>query len=1003
MSTSPARLLHAVLGRRPFAVFALVTGLIVFLLAAITVTSRHAMERYVADQIERVPWDLSIYQTAEIGLAPKLGEAVAAVQGVTQTQKLYFLRTILPYTTKPEIDGAQIRSPWVSFLSPTDPTMLPPDLRPSGDGAVLVLVGSKAQMGDAYLRLQDKKQFRLVVDRKDLAEDGEEEAHAHGDDDAHGTAGGTHAHSHKKKGYVIVETPIERVIRIDSNEINRWYMEQTSSPTLVPELGLILVTPYNAKRLGDFDAISRGIIHVHDHADVHADPGKYFPEVIHLVRVDRDKLVSGWDIDGSLTRIVRTGSLLSDQVQDLTQSAAVDHNLGAMFIHMAEIARKISLIALLVSLPLLIIAGILLGNLASLLLLNERRKLGLLRLRGVRGADIARTLLTAIGAGGVMGGVIGAALGTLLPMWIYMGRIPSLELVQKVQEPLYLLAFLVIGVAIALMSGWRLVREASRVSPLEASRRVATFEGRASGTTFGLLQALALALGLMKLAGWIGGWTLSEFVSAPWMFELDRALDFVAFPLLVYGLVSLIASSAALMNALMAPAAWLLAGPLRAASLKHIATRRHRAASFLLIVAMLATLALYPTVMTAVFDNKTERGARAQLGSDLQLTLNALDLMPAEAQSRGGMKQRLAVLQEKLNPLVEKLKGRPGIASVNYIVEGITDGVYMPDRGFSGLPIYLMGDTKAYLAAVKAEQQLGESEVFDDLIARLPRDEVLSSSSVSKFYKRAIGGPMPIGRNVAQQMERAPFGGSLRFLPGLPLKTVNDREGFISVRIDYLNHLFSSSPYLVTAAENPRFAGLDVLLPRIVLMIGAKPGAAFADLRRDVLDTVGVTPLDIRDAPTEVARFGSDMYIFLARQNVQIYLLGGLILAFIGIFAVAYANYVEDRRTLGLLRIRGAGPGAVVRFFLPNVIGPSLTGLVIGGLVSLAVGFGITKVVWDLRQLQTVMSYLPTQLSVSAETGGVLLLLIALIAGIGLAFGWFVFSKTAREGISDGH
>jgi type III secretory pathway component EscS len=119
-----------VLGRRPFAVFALVTGLIVFLLAAITVTSRHAMERYVADQIERVPWDLSIYQTAEIGLATKLGEAVAAVQGVTQTQKLYFLRTILPYTTKPEIDGAQIRSPWVSFLSPTDPTMLPPDLRP---------------------------------------------------------------------------------------------------------------------------------------------------------------------------------------------------------------------------------------------------------------------------------------------------------------------------------------------------------------------------------------------------------------------------------------------------------------------------------------------------------------------------------------------------------------------------------------------------------------------------------------------------------------------------------------------------------------------------------------------------------------------------------------------------------------------------------------------------------------------------------------------------------
>ncbi len=111
------------------------------------------------------------------------------------------------------------------------------------------------------------------------------------------------------------------------------------------------------------------------------------------------------------------------------------------------------------------------------------------------------------------------------------------------------------------------------------------------------------------------------------------------------------------------------------------------------------------------------------------------------------------------------------------------------------------------------------------------------------------------------------------------------------------------------------------------------------------------------------------MYIFLARQNVQIYLFGGLMLALIGIFSVAYANYVEDRRTLALLRIRGAGPADVVRFFLPNVFGPSLIGLIVGALISLGVGFGITKLVWDLRQLQTVMSYLPTRLAVSEQTG----------------------------------
>ena len=68
------------------------------------------------------------------------------------------------------------------------------------------------------------------------------------------------------------------------------------------------------------------------------------------------------------------------------------------------------------------------------------------------------------------------------------------------------------------------------------------------------------------------------------------------------------------------------------------------------------------------------------------------------------------------------------------------------------------------------------------------------------------------------------------------------------------------------------------------------------------------------------------MYIFLARQNVQIYLIGGLLLAVIGILSVAYTNFLEDRRTLGLLRIRGAGPKSVLRFFGSGIVAPSFVG-----------------------------------------------------------------------------
>lgn len=989
-------MLFRVLGRRPFLVFSFVTGLVVFLLAAVTVTSRYAMQRYVADQVERVPWDLSIYQTAEVPLADQLRDGIGGVRGVAAAERLVFLRTIPPYSTQPKIDGQTLRAPWLSLLTATQPSLLPPDIRPASDGAVLVLVGSKSQMGDAYLRMQNKKTFELVFERSKVKA---EDAHGHIDPDE----ADNHDDSQDPSlsPVITLKTPIERVIRIDSTELNRWFLEQTSSPTLVPELGLILVTGWNPKMISEFDQVSRGFIHTHSGEEVHGDPGKYFPDIVHLVRVDRDALVSGWDIDGSLRRVVMVGSQLTDHVQDITASASVDHNLGAMFVRINDIARKIALISLLVSLPLLLIAGVLLANLANLLLLNERRRLGLLRLRGVSGRAIGATLLLAIGAGGVVGGVIGACLGTLVPLVIYYGGVPPLELIPKIQQPLSLGLFLAVGIAISLGTGWRLVRQASRVSPLEASRRVSGL-GEASTVRFGVLEFMALLVGGAKFAGWILDRSLANYISGEWVTDVDRMLDFVSFPLLIYGLASLIASRQKLLSALIAPLVWLMAGRFHSAALRHMEIRRHRAASFLLIVALLTSIALYPTVMTAVFDNKTERGARAQLGGDVQMTLNALDMMQAEMQSRGGLQERLAVLRETLDPAIDKLQALPQVRGVAVIVEGLVEGLYMPDRGFSGLPMYLLGNTRDYLQSIYSEPPLGEQAPFARLIEGLDGGRVGASTPVGRYYKRAIDQAMPSGRTTTQAMARAPYGGSLYFLPGVPLRTVNDREGFINARVDYLNHLFSSSPYLVATGGNTRLSNLDVLIPRVVLSIARAPGVGTAELRQAVTANLAIQALEVRDIDTEIARLGSDMYIFLARQNVQIYLLGGLILALIGIFSVAYTNYVEDRRTLALLRIRGAGPAEVVRFFLPNVFGPSLVGLIVGALISLGVGFGITKLVWDLRQLQTVMNYLPTRLAVSEQTATIAVILLLLLVGIVFLFGRWVFARTARQSLLEG-
>jgi hypothetical protein len=576
-----------------------------------------------------------------------------------------------------------------------------------------------------------------------------------------------------------------------------------------------------------------------------------------------------------------------------------------------------------------------------------------------------------------------------------------MDLITKIQDPLYLVIFLFVGLTIALLSGRKFVAQASHISPLQASRRVDGSLALSEGVRFGLFEAFALLVGSTKFIIWTSDWSLTRLSDQKWLADFDRALDFVAFPLFIYGFVALIASRQKLMSALIAPAAWIMAGPLKELSLRHMATRRHRAAAFLLIVALLASLAIYPTVMTAVFDNKNERGARIQLGGDMQITLNALDLMPPEAQARGGMKARIDVLDRNLKPLVERLEHLPQVKHASAMIEGLVEGLYMPDRGFSGLPIYIIADARRHLASVYSEPELGLGSPFAGLVERLDDKQVLTSTAVGSFYKKGAGQPMPVGRTTDGKIERAPYGGAVHFMPGVPLRTVNEREGFISARVDYLNHLFTNSPFLVGGMDNPALANLDVLIPRVVLTITASGQGSTAEFRDAVLKAIEIKPLDTHDLGTEISRLGSDMYIFLARENVRIYLLGGLLLALIGIIAVAYANYVEDRRTLALLRIRGAGPIEVVRFFMPNVLGPSLVGLAIGGLIALGVGFGITKLVWELRQLHTVLDYLPTHLAASRQTAIVSGILLLLVVAIVLVFSRWVFARTARQSLSE--
>ncbi len=1017
------RHLFGILGKRAFLIFGVVTFLVAALLATVNITSRYALKRYVDDQLERTPWDLVVYQAGPIGstLGLNIPEQMRSVEAVREVENLVFLRAMFPRGGEavPEVDGKPLGTPWVSMLAATDARLLPPELQLAlgdsngaadglgyeKDAAVLALVGPEQAIGQAFLALQGARQFGITIQ----------------------VAG-------EKRS--LFTTSIRGVIRLSRDELNRWFMDQIGSIAFVPHIGIILLMPYQSEVLRKFDLAASGLvppelIGAGEAQYGHIAEAEYMPEMAYLGRVDRRSVISGWDIGSSLRRMadVRrrvhravarslglTASAEPDTrivpVHDPGQGEAEEDYIGStsfvvdsttlvLLERMNGIARLIGVVTLLVAFPLLWMAWVLAANLSGLLMLNERRKLGLMRLRGIPGRAMGRAFLLAISSGGLLGGVLGVAAGSVIPLLIYeRGRLLAGVLTRPEQVILFLL-FLLITLLLAFLVSWRLVRYASTISPLEASGRVASSEASRAAVRFGPLQAIALLFGVYTLTGWTLDFSLSATLRYPALWFTDRILDFIGLPLFLYGAATLLVSRKSWIQTLLDPLVKPMGGRLGMLALKHISVKPHRTVSFLLIVALMASVSLYPTVASRSFEEKAVRGARVQIGTEWRLTLNAPDLAGPERFERGLASQH-AALRPGIERVITSLARVEGVQSVTYMLEALLPSFYLRGYGFRGVPLYLLGDPGDYLGSVYSEPELGISFSFGELIERIKAGEVAVSPPVADFWRLEPGTSVLLGRGEPKATVFAPTAGVMAFLPGTPPRTVTDRQGYVQARVDYLNYLFSNTAYLVAAADNPKLSNLEVLIPRIIVLVKMDEAIPPASAQAALVRALPYPPLEVHNLGQEVQKVGSDMFISLALENMRIYLLGGLLLALIAILAVALANYTEDRRTFALLRIRGASPAHIWRFIVAVLLSPAMLGLILGALAALVAGYGLTNYVWKLRELKTVVQLLPTHLVISSLTMGIALLLLVMLVSVTLVFSFWVFRRTARENIQEG-
>src|ERR671937_1038945 len=125
------------------------------------------------------------------------------------------------------------------------------------------------------------------------------------------------------------------------------------------------------------------------------------------------------------------------------------------------------------------------------------------------------------------------------------------------------------------------------------------------------------------------------------------------------------------------------------------------------------------------------------------------------------------------------------------------------------------------------------------------KEQIAVSPPIADFWRLEPGSQMLLGLDPERRAVASKAAGMLAFLPGLPPKSVADRQGYVQARVDYLNYLFSSNAYLATSIENPQLGAMQILIPRVIVLLRTDTNAPPAAFQNAVARASGFAPLEI--------------------------------------------------------------------------------------------------------------------------------------------------------------
>ena len=350
------------------------------------------------------------------------------------------------------------------------------------------------------------------------------------------------------------------------------------------------------------------------------------------VNVDRQKLISPWNIETSITNV----NQISDTIQNQVMASYLAHGyinnmLRDSLSGFQNNFQQMLVNFIVVSIPVFFVAWYLGSTVSDVSFNIRRREIGLLSTKGLSSGQIQRMFLTEAVMIGLIGGALGVVGGLILNQY-YIGAVNLNNLfASQMFSPEIAVVTIIFGVGLALTSVFWSSRKASRIPAVEALRDYTPVDNK---SRFRVLYWIALILGSYEMVVFLlglnipnmidrlsfsGGNFFLSTVSQP-IKTFDGIMTFIGPFLFLWGLTKIVIRDSNKFQQVASKISSVM-GDLGALAAKNVRRNPARLAAMAFMIALIIGFSVQVTGQVASQQDFIVRNVHAQVGADVTVSV----------------------------------------------------------------------------------------------------------------------------------------------------------------------------------------------------------------------------------------------------------------------------------------------------------------------------------------------------------------------------------------------